>query len=233
MADILELESSYTIKNLDPDNPFRGKYGPKKYFLIPPGKSRSVPREYAHMWFGDPAITDPEDRYFRLTQLRCLYGVMLPSEDALKFPKIQVFDGDSDERVFMLFEDQAGEKAARAIMSGESDKVELDPQVAALREELRDTKHTLALILEQLKIVQGGNGPAHNGPIAEPLVEPAEPVDPISGLPVGAVALQTEPLDDDAALDAIDATDAATVEDVTAAVPDPTSTVDKPIKVRG
>jgi hypothetical protein len=221
----LELDSSLVIKNVG-TAPFVAKYAPKRYFRIEPGKSRSVPREYAHMWFGDPSIGDPEERYHRMSQLRVLYGIMTPTQDADKFPKVQVYDFDTDQRVYMLFEDPDGTKAIASAASGETDQIELDPQVAALRDEIRQMRAAFTAVVGQL---HQQNGEAES--LEEP-AEPDEPIDPVDGAVLGAETPAAQ-VAEEAFADAIDALDGI---DATATEPTPspeTASQDRPIRVRG
>ncbi len=132
--------------------PFRGKYDQQVYDI--PVKSQViVPEDAARHWLGRWDLIDRDfhpERKEEYARLRVLYGAHF-SEDGIdentkweqNKPQLEVYTLDTEERIFTVVDDPAGERISPATQT-KREKGLLEDQVDALKKQLNAVQNVLA-----------------------------------------------------------------------------------------
>ena len=140
---------------------------------ILPGADRIVPWDIAATLFGDPRLVNDgrnQHRTVALKRARGNFNYMLGIESDEEFearrPKIEVYDTENNERIYMLIEDPEGEMAGTSLIqtSNETENEMMRRQIARMESQIamltqRLTANPAPMAEGQQRIVTRDSGP--------------------------------------------------------------------------
>lgn len=153
------------------DKPFDFHQNNKKRVIAPRGDT-IVPFHVATTLFGDPGIRDEAPRNERTNQYNkvrsyfgyCL-GMMSDDEWEARRPQIEVWDLETDSRVFMIFDDPTGELGSGISLTSTPQ----EDQIAALTATLARQQQ----LLEALLAERASTAPTPAASTTEALITPS------------------------------------------------------------